>query len=150
MAEIESRILGKVEVNDDTLYHFGGCILGFEEYDEFYLLNMDNDGTFQILQSKDDKDTCFILVDPFTIFKNYKPDIHDDDITSLNLKDKEDILLLTIVTIPNDDFRSMTTNLLGPILFNTKTHKAKQCIVVGDEYTTRHLILAEKPACERG
>lgn len=143
MAEIESRILGRVEIKEDTLYHFKGGILGFEEYDEFYLLNMDADGTFQVLQSKDDKDICFILVDPFTIFKDYKPDIHDDDIAYLELKDKLDILLLTIVTIPNDDFRSMTTNLLGPILFNTKTRKAKQCIAVGDEYTTRHLILAE-------
>jgi flagellar assembly factor FliW len=73
MPEIESRILGKVEVSDNNLYHLNGSILAFEDYDEFYLLNMDEEGTFKILQSKDDKNICFILIDPFLVFKDYKP-----------------------------------------------------------------------------
>ena len=55
MPEIESRILGKIEVADNSLYHLNGSILAFEDYDEFYLVNMDGEGTFKILQSKDDK-----------------------------------------------------------------------------------------------
>lgn len=42
MPEIESRILGKVEVSDNNLYHLNGSILAFEDYDEFYLLNMED------------------------------------------------------------------------------------------------------------
>ncbi len=63
MPEIESRILGKVEVSDNNLYHLNGSILAFEDYDEFYLLNMDEEGTFKILQSKDDKNICFMNVE---------------------------------------------------------------------------------------
>ena len=86
MPEIESRILGKIEVADNSLYHLNGSILAFEDYDEFYLVNMDGEGTFKILQSKDDKNICFILIDPFLVFKDYQPDIHDEDIKSLSIE----------------------------------------------------------------
>ena len=143
MPEIESRILGKIEVSDESLYHLNGTILAFEDYDEFYLVNMDEEGTFKILQSKDDKNVCFILIDPFLIFKNYEPDVHDDDIKYLGIENNEDLYLLTIVSIPNSDFKSMSANLVAPVVFNIKNHKAKQCTVSGDKYTTRHSILLE-------
>ena len=112
MPEIESRILGKVEVSDDSLYHLNGTILAFEDYDEFYLVNMDEEGTFKILQSKDDKNICFILIDPFLVFKDYEPDVHDDDIKYLGIENHEDLYLLTIVSIPNDDFKMDFDNIL--------------------------------------
>ena len=143
MPEIESRILGKIEVSDDSLYHLNGTILAFEDYDEFYLVNMDEEGTFKILQSKDNKNVCFILIDPFLVFKNYEPDIHDDDIKYLGIENKEDLYLLTIVSIPNNDLKTMSANLVAPVVFNIKNHKAKQCTVSGDKYTTRHSILLE-------
>ena len=142
MPEIESRILGKIEVSDDSLYHLNGTILAFEDYDEFYLVNMDEEGTFKILQSKDNKNVCFILIDPFLVFKNYEPDVHDD-IKYLGIENKEDLYLLTIVSIPNNDLKTMSANLVAPVVFNIKNHKAKQCTVSGDKYTTRHSILLE-------
>ena len=143
MPEIESRILGKIEVSNKTLYHLDGSILAFEDYDEFYLVNMDSEGTYKILQSKDDKNICFILIDPFLVFKDYQPDIHDEDIKSLSIESESDIYLLTIVTIPNGDLKSMTANLIAPIVFNIKNHKAKQCTALGDKYSTKHFILSE-------
>lgn len=143
MPEIESRILGKIDVSDDALYNLNGTILAFEDYNEFYLVNMDEEGTFKILQSKNDKNICFILIDPFLVFKNYEPDVHDDDIRYLGIENKEDLYLLTIVSIPNSDFKTMSANLVAPIVFNIKNHKAKQCTVSGDKYTTRHPILLE-------
>jgi len=144
MVEIESRVLGKVEVSDDMLFRFDKGLLGFEDYKDFYLLNMGDDKSFSILQSNVDKDICFILVDPFTIFSDYSPEVHDDDVNSLGIKDKADLLLLAIVTIRSTPESSMTANLLGPVIFNTKNHKSKQCITEGDNYSTRHsFILAE-------
>lgn len=144
MVEIESRVLGKVEVSDDMLFHFENGLLGFEDYKDFYLLNMGEDRSFSVLQSTVDKDICFILLDPFTIFPDYTPEVHDDDVASLGIEDKADLLLLTIVTIRATPESSMTANLLGPLIFNTKNHKSKQCIAEGDNYSTRHsFILAE-------
>ena len=143
MPEIESRILGKIEVSNKTLYHLNGSILAFEDYDEFYLVNMDGEGTYKILQSKDDKNICFILIDPFLVFKDYQPDIHDEDIKSLSIESESDIYLLTIVTVPKGDLKSMTANLIAPIVFNIKNPKAKQCTALGDKYTTKHFILSE-------
>lgn len=150
MAEIESRLLGTVEASEEKLYHFNGTILGFEDYDEFYLLDMDNDGTFKVLQSKDNKDTSFILIDPFTVFSDYRPDIHDDDIKSLQIEKESDILLLTIITVPNEDFKQMTANLLGPVVFNLRLHKGKQCIAIGDTYNTRHYVISEYQEADKG
>lgn len=150
MAEIKSRLLGTVQAPEERLYKFNGTILGFEDYNEFYLLDMDNDGTFKVLQAKDDKDASFILIDPFTVFSDYKPDIHDDDIKSLKIEQESDILLLTIITVPNEDYKKMTANLLGPILFNLRLHIGKQCIATGDTYSTRHYVINEYQEAEKG
>ena len=151
MPDVESRILGKVEASDNSLFHFDSGLMGFEEYRDFYLLSMGDDAPFSVLQSKDDKDTGFILIDPFGVFNDYKPDIHDDDIKSLEIKEESDISLLTIVTIKTEDKNSITTNLLGPILFNVKNNKAKQCIVAGNDYTTRHnIVFASADEAEEG
>lgn len=144
MPVIESRILGKVEVTDDKLFFIEEGLLGFENYKYYYLLNMSDDSPFSIFQSKDDKDICFILIDPFTVFIDYKPEIHDDDIAFLNIQSELDLLLLTVVTIKSDEVYSMTANLLGPLVFNLKENKAKQCITIGDAYSTRHGFLLQK------
>lgn len=133
MPEIESRILGRIDVSDDALYSLDGSILAFEDYDEFYLVNMNEDGTFKILQSKDDKNVCFILIDPFLVFTDYEPDIYDDDIKKLGIENSEDIYLLTIVSIQNGDLKTMTANLIAPIVFNISNHKARQCTACGDK-----------------
>ncbi len=150
MPDIESRLLGKVEVSDDYLYHFENGLLGFENYNDFYLLSMGEGNTFSVLQSKDDKDIGFILIDPFNVFSDYSPDIHDDDIASLLIETEKDISLMTIVTIKGSDSSSITTNLLGPIVFNIKNNKAKQCVVSGDNYTTRHNIILSSQNSKAG
>ena len=47
---------------------------------------------------------------------------------------------------PNDNFKAMSANLIAPIVFNIKNHKARQCTVIGDKYNTRHPILSENNA----
>ncbi len=140
---IKSRFLGEVEVDEANLIDFGGSIMGFEDYSKFYLLNNDNDenSIFKILQSADKEDLCWIVIDPFIPFPDYELEVHDEDVASLAIANKEDILTFVVVTIVDGDYKNMTANLVGPIIINIKNKMGKQCIAKGAKYTTKHKLI---------
>lgn len=148
MPLIKSRFLGEVEVNDDMLFHFRGPILGFEEYENFYLIENDENKIFRVLQSATDEDVSFVLIEPFMFFSNYILDVAEEDMALIEMKEKDDLLALVIITVVDGDFKNMTANLLGPIIFNIRNHKAIQCILKTDKYTTKHRVLPEEATVE--
>ncbi len=143
MSIIKSRFLGEVQADDDKLLDFGGSIMGFEDYSKFYLLdnNDEKDSVFKVLQSADNEDLCWVIIDPFIPFPDYKLEVHDDDVASLDITDPKEVLAFVMVTIVDNDYQNMTANLLGPIIINMKNKMGKQCIVKSDEYTTKHKLL---------
>ncbi len=143
MSIIKSRFLGEVQADDDNLLDFGGSIMGFEDYNKFYLLDNNNeeDSVFKVLQSADNEELCWIVINPFIPFPDYKLEVHDGDVASLGITDINDVLTFVMVTIVDGDYQNMTANLLGPIIINTKNKLGKQCIVKGDEYTTKHKLI---------
>lgn len=145
MSIIKSRFLGEVEVDESNLIDFGGSIFGFEEYSKFYLLDNkdENNSIFKILQSPEKEDLSWILIDPFIPFPDYELEVDDADIASLGIQDASDVLAFVVVTIVNEDYQNMTANLLGPMIINTRNRLAKQCIVKGDKYTSKHRLLKE-------
>ncbi len=143
MKKIKSRVLGEIEVDEATQLNFNGSILGFEEYNDFYILdnNSDKDSIFKILQSSENEDLSWIVLSPFAAFPDYELDVHDEDVKSLNIESEKDVIALVMVTIVNNDYENMTVNLLGPIIINLKNNLGKQCIIKSNKYTTKHKLL---------
>ena len=143
MKKIKSRVLGEIEVDESTRLNFNGSILGFEEYNDFYILdnNSDKDSIFKILQSSENEDLSWIVLSPFVAFPDYELDVHDEDVKSLNIENEKDVIALVMVTIVNNDYENMTVNLLGPIIINLKNNLGKQCIIKSNKYTTKHKLL---------
>lgn len=133
-----------VEVNSNHRIHFKNGLYAFENYHNFYLLEINEDNVFQLLQSEDDKDIAFIVINPYLFKKDYVLNVHESDLSEIeifNLKDaKTKLVAFSIVTI-NDD--SMTANLLGPVILNTETKQAKQALDLSNVYTTKHDLLEE-------
>ncbi len=148
MKKIKSRFLGEVEVDENKVLDLGGSIIGFENYNYFYLLdnNTDPNSLFKILQSAENEDLYWIVLDPFMLFADYDLEVHDEDIIPLSIEDKKDVAALVIITVINGDYQNMTANLLAPIIINFKNNKAKQCIVKSDKYCTKHRLFKEKVA----
>ncbi len=142
--EIESKDFGKITVNSEQKVLFPRGIYGFESMKEFYVIEYDE--IFKCLQSKEDKNTAFIIINPYYFKKDYVLDIDEDDYEEIGLIGEKDIRenldLYVIVTIPAVDPKNMTANLLGPIIINSKNHIGKQSLS-RKEYGVKHNILEE-------
>ncbi|MCQ4923209.1 flagellar assembly protein FliW [Tissierella carlieri] len=138
--KIKTRNFGEIEIEKEKIIIFEEGIPAFEEEKEFIIiLNEDKENPFHCLQSINNQDLSFIVINPFEIFSDYDILLPQTAINKLKIEKEEDINIYTIVVIPTD-MKKMTTNLLGPIVINTKERLGKQVILDDERYTTKHFI----------
>lgn len=139
--EIETKPYGKMTVHEKLLINFPYGIPGFEEYKKFVLLDAEQ-ASFFWLQSIENKDLAFILVDPQFFRPDYFLNVSSFDLNSIKIDEKDaDILVLSIVTIRENS--EMTANLAGPIIINRKNKEARQVINDDAKWLVRHFIKEE-------
>jgi flagellar assembly factor FliW len=102
-------------------------LLGFEQIKKYVLLNDPEQTPFMWLQVLDDPDRAFLVVSPFVLLPDYKPEISDEDVKFLGLAQPEDALIINIVTLLANGRATM--NLKGPIILNRHTLRGKQVIL---------------------
>jgi flagellar assembly factor FliW len=120
-------------------------ILGFEQIKNYVLLADPEQKPFAWLRVADNNSLAFVVIDPFIVMPDYKPDIPQSDVDFLELADASDALLLGIVTIHGHNRATM--NLKGPIVINRRTHMAKQVIISNAaDYSVQHPL----PVAEAG
>jgi len=108
---------------------------------DYFILDS-REGPFYWLQAKKDPDLAFLLIDPRIFIPDYRLEVQESDLKSIGIEAEDDILDFAIVTVP-EDHAKISANLMGPIIINRKTHKAKQVISTNDNYTVKHYILEE-------
>lgn len=129
-----------VDVDEKQLYDFPNGILGFEKFHNFALIESEYE-PFIWLQSVDNEDLAFLMIDPFLISQDYEADIDDDSLKIIGVKSPEDIVLMTIVTLPKND-EAISANFLGPIVINQKNNKCVQVVLNDTRWTTKFDIIA--------
>lgn len=121
--------------------HFPEGLPAFEQVKEFVILANEEEAPFMWLQAVNVPNLAFILVDPFLINPDYRPDICDADVKRLELDDPSDAFVLAIVNIRNNDDQGITVNLVGPIVINWRKQIGKQVIIQNHlKYSVRHKI----------
>ena len=143
MKTIKTKAYGEIQVDDNSEIEFVKPILGFEEYREYYLLEMKDIQQFYWLQSKTDSELAFIVVNPRIFKPDYVLDVEDQDIAELKLENDEEMLDFVIANIPEDPSK-MTINLLGPLVFNVNKRLAMQAISNRNDYETKHNVFSVK------
>jgi len=112
-------------------------LLGFEQIKDYVLLVNPAEEPFAWLQVEANASLAFVVVDPFLVMPGYQPDIPQQDVEFVGLKQPSDALLLNIVTVHGPD--RATVNLKGPIVINRHTHVGKQVIIANaNEYSVQH------------
>ena len=121
-------------------------ILGFEQTKDYVLVAKPDEEPFAWLQVEGNPTLAFVVIDPFVVLPEYKPDIPPADVEFLGLKDAADALLLGIVTIQGNN--RATVNLKGPLIINRHTLTGKQVIIANAaDYSVQHpLPVAEETA----
>lgn len=141
MLRIQSKALGSCEIEDKQLIRFSNGLFGFEGHTEFALLDA-TQRPFYWLQSLQDVDISFLLINPYLFRSDYVLEVPDSDIEELGAPDPDDILVFAIVTVP-EDVLEMTANLQGPVIINRRDSLGRQSIQLNPRWKTRHRILGE-------
>ena len=141
--EICTRDFGTIEIDESSIIRFADGIIGFEDYHDFVLLDDGDDmSPFRRLQSVEDSGLAFILLDPFSVKPDYEFTIDDDMAARLSIGSDEDVVVFSIVVIP-DDIKLMSINLKAPIIINSEERRGAQYIIDRGDYGVRHYILSE-------
>ncbi len=133
--EIITKAHGKIEISDDRLITIPEGLFGFEQYTKYALVDSDYE-PFIWLQSCEDPNLAFLIVDPFLICNDYETDIDDAALKKIDITKPEDIIIMTIVTVPHDG-SSITANFQGPLVINKKNHKCMQAILSDNRWSTK-------------
>lgn len=133
--EVKTKANGIVNVDEKQLVTFPEGLLGFEKYTKFALIDSEYE-PFIWLQSTEESNLAFLMIDPFLICSDYEADIDDSALRNIGVDSAEDIIIMTLVTIPKDA-SAITANFLGPVVINKKNRKCLQVILNDSRWTTK-------------
>ena len=102
--KIKTVRFGEIEVGEGDIIVMKGSILGFERLRRFILLIHDDHTPLWWLQAVDDPAVAFVVVNPRVVKPDYNPAVPEADLEFLDIRNKDDIALLAIVTVRMQPF----------------------------------------------
>ncbi|WP_432535524.1 flagellar assembly protein FliW [Kineococcus arenarius] len=111
-------------------------IAGLPQQTRFHLLALDEDGTLFSLRAVDEPGLRLVVVAPGHFFPGYAPEIDDETVAALDVRDAGEAAVLCVVNI-GDDPATATVNLLAPVVINHRTMQATQTVLTGTDLPLR-------------
>ena len=137
--DVKTKTMGTVRVDSDKIIKFPHGILGFENYQDYAIIESEYKPFFW-MQSLDEQNLAFLIIDPFIIAENYELDVDDKTLGEIDVESAADVIVFAIVTIPADG-GPVTANLQGPVVINRKNNEAMQLILSDSRWTTKFNIV---------
>jgi flagellar assembly factor FliW len=140
---VQTSRFGAVELAESDIIAFPEGLIGFDKLTKYVLLDDPNDEIFAWLQSCDDADVAFPVLEPELFTSNYAmPSMTKHDLMALQLPSMDKARIFTIVTIP-DDPTQMSANMKAPIVINIDMRLARQCVLQDSQLAIRDPIFAK-------
>lgn len=137
--KLQTRDLGEMEIDEKDIVTFTGPIFGFEEYRRYvFLYEKELSEHFIWLQSVEEPELCFILVQPDLITDQYRPELPPE---AKELLGEGDYMCWLIASL-REPFTDSTVNLRSPIVVNPELHQAAQFVLDGS-LPIRHPLVRE-------
>ncbi|MFP4376383.1 MAG: flagellar assembly protein FliW [Spirochaetales bacterium] len=143
---VQTKALGEVEIEERQVIDFPVGIFGFSNLHHYALLDAVQSG-FYWLQSLEDSQIAFLMLNPYDLRPDYLLDVAEEDLQSIGYEEEEDLLVFAIVTVPEDQSK-ISANLQGPVLINRIQRLGRQAIHQDPQWKTKHLILEELARAE--
>lgn len=128
---------GELIIQEDDVFHFPRGIPSFENRKRYVFVRPEDHAPFEYLQSVDDGNLAFILVDPFLFFPGYTFELSDQALGELGNPAENSLLIRVIVSI-RGELRDATANLVAPVVINTHDRQGQQVILASSEYAVHH------------
>jgi len=139
--KVNTKAFGLIEVEERQKVIFSQGLFGFDDYKEYVLLDAEHQPFFW-LQSVNDQEIAFVLINPFLFRPDYEVNITNEELAEIGITSPENALIFVIVTIPQDG-SPMTANLQGPLVINKDKMSGMQAVLSDVKWRTRHDIIAE-------
>lgn len=148
--KIDTARFGTVEFTEEDTLTFQDGLLGFPDQRHFLILNHREKSPFRWLQSIEDPNTAFLMLDPAHFHPDYAPELPDGIAEELELGPETPRIVYTFISIPQGRPQDMTANLSGPIIINAERKTGRQVVLEDPQWTPKHRILKElKSLCEQ-
>lgn len=141
MKFVTSRF-GEIDFKESEVILLPKGVLGFSQLTKYVLLEKKEFALFKWLQSIEDPNVAFVIINPLEVFPNYKLEINEIELEELDYTNYNDLVTYVIITVPQD-VSLASANLLGPLVINPKKRLAKQAVMSNSPYTTKHYLLDE-------
>jgi len=138
--KVATTRFGELEVAEVELFDLTAPIPGFPATRRFFFIRRDKIAPFQWMQSVEEPDLTFVVVEPHHFFHDYFPQIANYELKELGLEQVEDALIMVIVVLP-EDMTKMTANLRGPLVINANSRKMKQVFIDSEQWSVRESIV---------
>ena len=139
---VKTSRFGTIDLNAEDLLDLPEGLLGFGHLHKFVFLDDPNDGIFAWLQSCEDPQIAFPVLEPELFTSSYRPMLSKSDLEALRMNQPASCRYFTIVTIPQDPTQ-MTANLKAPIVVNTKDRIGRQCVLQDNNLAIREPIFSK-------
>ena len=140
MLQFETKYFGLIEYDPERIIYFDEGLPGFPGSKRFlFMSETPDEKVFFWLQSLDEFDVAFTLMDLYTVIPDYSPVVEEEEMIGLCDSDDDVLDIYNIVVIP-EDVRQMRTNLRAPIVINMKKGVGKQVVCADDSYPIRHML----------
>jgi flagellar assembly factor FliW len=129
---VRSQRFGTHAVPEDCILTFPEGLVGIPHAGRFWLAEPSGGPSpFRYLLSVDVPDLGFLVCDPCQVWPTYAADVpRPADVTGY-------VLVLAIVTVRGEP-RTLTANLLAPLVVDCDTRQGRQVVLDGGRYSTRH------------
>lgn len=138
----ETRLFGEIDIDEEKIITLENGMIGLPEFQKFALIFDEEKGikasSVMWLQSMDDPQTAFPVMQPNAVNPDYNPTVNDEVLSALGeLKEENTYVLVTLTA--SSDVKQTSVNLKAPIVINTDTRKGCQ-IIVEDDYPVKYKI----------
>ena len=137
--KVTTRNFGEIEVQDEKVITFKEGMPGFEHLHQFIFLDSENKN-FHYLQSIEDGNICFVIINPYQFMEDYAPVITEEYFDKLGGGDNEQFALYNVVCLrlPKEE---STVNLAGPIVIHIERKLGIQVVTEEKMYSHRHNLM---------
>lgn len=132
--KVATSRFGEIEIDYDKLITMTSSFLGFPDNRLFVLLPHSENSPFFWLQSLEDPELAFIVIQPDLITADYKPAIPSAIYDELEISSDGEVEYMVTLTIPPGKPEDITANLLGPVAFNAEKRLARQVVLDPKKY----------------
>jgi flagellar assembly factor FliW len=142
--KLETRSFGTLEYEEKAILQLREGMLGFAQHKRYLLVENDEIEPFKMLQSLDDQQVSFPVIDPRLVLGSYICAFTLEDLHSLEIEREEDVVKLVVAVIPEDPLQT-TVNLKAPIIINHKRMTGKQIVLSNSDYHTHQPLVFGNP-----